>query len=206
LSSAKLIKEKQEWQEMTFWKWLLFPAEFYTPELIRRMVVVRLATLSAGPLHCPGWRIQGRSAREMLENYARFTAAAVSRELSRNGDPCAIRNQLYQEAYQAGQAFRLRFGLAVRADVIRLMRFLYRVIRIDLQSDPHGSGILISQCFFSRYYSGEVCRVMSALDQGLAAGLSGGGHLEFGERITDGYPFCRAYWREPLREGHEKGD
>jgi hypothetical protein len=191
---------------MAFWKWMLLPVELYPPDWIRRMVVARLTALSAVSLRCPGWRVQGRSAREMLENYARFTADAVSRELSRNGDPSVIKNRLYQEAFQAGQTFRRRFGLTVREDVIRLMRFVYRMIRIDLQSDPQGTGIVISQCFFSRYYSGAVCRVMSGLDQGLAAGLSGGEHLEFGERITDGYPVCRAYWREPQNGAIEKGE
>jgi hypothetical protein len=183
---------------MKFWKGLLFPVELYTPEFIQRMILVRLTTLSAVSLRCSPGPVQGRSARELLENYARFTADAVSREFSQNGDPSVIKNRLYREAFQAGQAFRLRFGVTAREDVIRLMRFLYRVIRIDFQSDSQGTGIIISKCFFSRFYSSEVCRVMSGLDQGMAAGLSGGEHLEFKERITDGYSVCRAYWREPF--------
>lgn len=181
---------------MKFWKWPLFLLELYTPNFIQRMILFRLTTLSAVSLQCPFGPVQGRSAREMLENYARFTADAVNRELSQNGDPSVVKNRLYQEAFQAGQAFRLRFGVTARDEVIRLMRFLYRVIQIEFQSDAQGNGIVISKCFFSRFYSSEVCRVMSALDQGLAAGLSSGERLEFGERITDGYPVCRAYWRE----------
>jgi hypothetical protein len=70
-------------------------------------------------------------------------------------------------------------------------RLAYRAIGIDFEGDTCG-GITINRCFFSQAYTPTVCQVMSALDAGLLAGLSGGSRLVFTERITEGYPWCRA--------------
>lgn len=189
---------------MTFCKWLLKPLELYTPEFIKRMILCRLISLSAVSFQCPVPEVKGLSADELLKSYARFTEKVIRERLSQNIEHSTLQNRLYRNAFQAGQSLRGRFGLSDRDDVIRVMRFLYRIIKIDLQSDPRANGIIISQCFFSRYYSSEVCQIMASMDQGLAAGLSGGEGLEFRERITDGYEFCRAYWREKLSNDNER--
>jgi hypothetical protein len=72
-----------------------------------------------------------------------------------------------------------------------MSELVYKIIRIDLQGGPEGH-ILIRKCFFSHYYSYEVCRVISSLDEGLLAGISGGGRLKFDQRITEGHDCCRA--------------
>jgi len=51
--------------------------------------------------------------------------------------------------------------------------------------------VIIKYCGFSRFYTGRVCRLISALDGGTFAGLSGGGKLEFSQRITEGHDCCR---------------
>jgi hypothetical protein len=50
----------------------------------------------------------------------------------------------------------------------------------------------VSSCYFSSVYSPETCGVLSALDDGIFTGLSGGGRLRFSRRITDGSACCRA--------------
>ena len=50
----------------------------------------------------------------------------------------------------------------------------------------------IRRCFFSGFYSPEVCRLISSLDEGLAAGLTGG-KLCFVQRITDGGSCCKGH-------------
>jgi len=42
-----------------------------------------------------------------------------------------------------------------------------------------------------------MCRVMEALDDGLACGLSRGGRITFTSRITEGSPACRAVLEPP---------
>jgi hypothetical protein len=50
----------------------------------------------------------------------------------------------------------------------------------------------VAGCRFATTYSPDVCRVMSASDAGLLAGLTGGGRLTFTERISAGAPACIA--------------
>jgi hypothetical protein len=191
---------------MASWKWLLVPLKLYTPELLKRMVICRLTTFCAVAFQCPVPEWKGFSAEKLLEKYACFTANVIrERSALNNEEGPALQNRLYREAFQAGQRLREWFGLTDRNEVVRVMRFLYRLIQIDLQGDPQAKGVIISQCFFSRYYSSEVCKVMAAFDQGLAAGLSGGERLEFSERITEGGEFCRADWREKPDNNEERG-
>jgi hypothetical protein len=188
----KLIKIKG--LKMAIWKLLLTPLELYIPECIKRITLRRLTTLCAVSFQRPVPQLTGLSADELLKNFALFTESVIKERLSQSTDLSLLKDRLYRNAFQVGQLIRGKFGLVDRNEVIRLMRCLYRIINIDLKSDSNVDGIIISKCFFSSYYSSEICRVMAAFDQGLAAGLSGGEHLEFCERITDGYEFCRAYW------------
>lgn len=52
--------------------------------------------------------------------------------------------------------------------------------------------VTVRRCYFSRFYAPNMCRVMSAMDRGIFAGLFGGGELTFKSRITEGLPCCRA--------------
>jgi hypothetical protein len=192
---------------MTFWKRLLVALERYTPEWFKRMVIRRLTTLCAVAFQCSAPRLKGFSADELLENYACFTKTVISERLGLNNEERAVlQNRLYREAFQVGQRLRDRLGPADRNEVNRVLRFLYRMIQIDLHSDPQAHGIIIWHCFFSRYYSGEICQIMAAFDRGLAAGLSGGDSLEFYERITDGCEYCRADWRVKPNNNEDQGE
>ncbi|HEX3044158.1 MAG TPA: hypothetical protein VHY08_05335 [Bacillota bacterium] len=181
---------------MAFWRWLLIPLERLTPNFIKKMILYRLITVSAQALQSPVPDIKGLSAHELLESYAIFTGNAIKDRLSRNEACSDLQTKLYQNAFQEGQRLRYSFGLTDRNDAIGMMRFLYRIIEIKMEYVSKDDEIVISQCFFSRYYTGDVCKIMELLDRGLAAGLSGGGTLEFYERITDDCEFCRAFWRE----------
>ena len=72
-----------------------------------------------------------------------------------------------------------------------LSRVLYRLLDIEFQGEE--GDIVISRCSFSRFYSGPICQVMSAMDRGLFAGLSNGKQLVFTARITEGQAQCRAH-------------
>lgn len=186
---------------MVFWKWILIPLELYTPEFIKREILRRLMTISALSFQCPVPKLKGLSAGELLNHYACFTENTIRERLSQNIDCSELKSRLYRNAFQDGQILRDRLGISGHGDAIRWMRFLYRVLKIKMRKDPQTDGIIISQCFFRSYYSGEICQVMGALDQGLAAGLSGGERLEFSERMTEGCDFCRANWRGNLGNG-----
>jgi len=55
--------------------------------------------------------------------------------------------------------------------------------------------VTVKRCYFSQFYSGSVCDLISALDDGVFSGLSGGGRLVFSERLTEGNACCRAKLR-----------
>jgi len=74
---------------------------------------------------------------------------------------------------------------------MRAARLLYGTMGIDFRGSDDGN-ILIGKCAFSDFYESRTCALISALDEGLLAGLAGGGRLEFSERITDGQSRCRA--------------
>ena len=129
-----------------------------------------------------------------LEDTLRFvTGRRVSLELA---PPDAIEQRI-DEAYRPERAInRLLQGLSTSKvetmeEVMALGQILYRAIGVEIQGDAQGS-VTVQHCYFSRFYSGQVCDLISALDDGVFSGLSGGGRLVFSERITEGRDFCRA--------------
>jgi hypothetical protein len=131
------------------------------------------------------------SADALLREYARFTSGRVAALIEGGRDLPAIQQRLYQGALALGKRWGIAFRIRNMEDMRRVGRVLYRMLGIDFQCDAQGA-VVISRCFFSDAYSAQVCQVMSAMDRGLFAGLSGGGQLEFSGRITEGQPCCQA--------------
>ena len=166
---------------------------FYIPAFIKKKVMRELAGYTAAAFGCEAPKYTGLSYKACLEEYALFTSRQVQRLLEGDGDIEKVKNSLYAAACRMGGEFRQRFHITKPEEVMMANRMMYKILKIELQEDSPGD-IRISKCFFSRYYSGEVCRIISALDAGAAAGLSGGGKLEFYERMTEGNTCCRAHF------------
>ena len=135
--------------------------------------------------------IKARTNVDLLEIYARFTLAQSERSLA-EGRSLEDSQRLYYQAFLLGDGFRRRFKISRREEVMETAAIIYRILGIEFRGNPDGQ-IAIERCFFSRYYSPRVCALVSALDQGLLAGLSGGSRLTFSQRITEGQSCCRAY-------------
>jgi hypothetical protein len=136
--------------------------------------------------------LAGLSADDCLLRYAQFTQGRVA-ELLLNGDDLpAVREQLYRNAYELGRACRRVSRIGSVEETMAFARVLYRLLDIEFQGDE-GGDVVVSRCYFSRFYSGQVCQVMSAMDRGLLAGLSDGRQLVFSARITEGQARCRAH-------------
>mgnify|MGYP000902539339 CR=1 FL=1 len=90
-----------------------------------------------------------------------------------------------------GRDLRKQFRIKSFAEAMEMSRIIYRLLGIDY-SDGSDGEVIITNCFFSRYYSAPVCRIIAGLDEGLAAGLTGGERLVFSQRMTEGLPVCRA--------------
>lgn len=171
-------------------------ARLYLPAAIRKRKLGELARLTARAFGTAAPALDGLSLAGMRLRYAEFTRQAAERALARAEGPATIERRLFDEAVRFGRDIRRELRVSTRREAIAAARLLYRSLKIDLSAGPEG-GIVIRRCFFSRHYPAAVCRLMSALDAGVLSGLSGGGELEFTERLTEGDACCRARLRFP---------
>ena len=163
----------------------------YTPAFVRRRALLELfeATASAFGVSVPP--SGDASADELLGRYAVFTAQRATAVLHSGEDTAPISQKLYDSAYAIGARLRRDFGVSSTVDAMAAARALYRMLGIEFRPSSEGE-IRIPHCYFSGFYSPSVCRLISALDQGLLAGLSEGGRFEFQQRITEGAVCCVA--------------
>jgi len=163
----------------------------YTPGCVRGWALGRLTAATAEAFGAPAPRLTGQGAGARLAAYARFTRSEAEAWLTAGRDVEALEGRLFRAAVALGGQCRAWLRPHGTVEVLDAARVLYRLLDIDLRGDA-GGGVTITRCYFGRYYSAEVCRVMSAMDRGLLAGLSGRGELTFTARITEGQPCCRA--------------
>jgi hypothetical protein len=164
--------------------------DVYIPEPLKKRILRGLFCSTAQAFGAGLPEIKGLSSSRLLETYALFTRKAAEEVSAKNEDPEAVRLHLFQNASDLGATLRQRFHLRSRDDVLKMSRIIYKILGISFEGRPDGE-VIIRSCYFSRFYSGDVCRLISALDEGAAAGLAGGGRLEFSQRMTDGHDCCR---------------
>jgi hypothetical protein len=161
------------------------------PLIIKRQALAQLFRATAAAFQCDMVQLSGLSREQCLLEYARFTADKAQQALGSGRDLSELRWRLYRNAYRLGRTAGWWLGARSVDDVMALGHRLYGIL--DIEFCGSGSGeITISRCYFSRFYSPEVCQLMSAMDRGLLAGLAGAGDLVFIQRITEGGPCCRA--------------
>jgi len=198
---------------------LIRAANVYTPTPLKRKKLLELFACTAAAFECEMPRPQGLTYDELLRSYARFTAAQADQLLQHSEmdapgstrgviasdlreaisaprrEVAEIRRRLYNGAYRMGAELRGTFRITNTADALAAARVLYRALGIDLQATADGK-VTVRRCFFSEFYSGPVCRLIASLDEGLFAGLSGGGQLSFTQRITERNSCCEAHFRQ----------
>jgi hypothetical protein len=165
------------------------------PRFVKIRLLDELARATAAGFSSlpPQWT--SRSFETRLEEYARFTADQAGRVLQAD-DPSAVeiaRQRLCDESAELGAKVRRGLRLRRPADAMEALAALYAHIGIEMNASDAGD-IVVRRCLFAEYFTEPVCTVVAALDEGMAAGLSGGGRLEFVERITGGGPCCRAHF------------
>lgn len=170
----------------------------YTPAWLKKCQLAELFECTAAAFGIPVPGTADLSFDERLLEYARFTSAQAEAAIRRGDNREALRERLYLNAYQLGRKLRKRLRVSNTEDAMAATRILYRYIGIELRGPVEGE-IEVGRCLFSRFYSSQVCRVVSALDAGVVAGLSNGGQLTFYQRMTDGHDRCRARFEEVSR-------
>ena len=148
--------------------------------LFQFLVVRTLHRMTAKAMGVP---FQG--GKPVLQAYAVFT-----REQSVCADKAA-QERMYQSAYWKGSMIRRILWIRTDERAQRVLFWLYRNIGMELEGTCPGA-VQVCRCYFSEFYTPEMCQVMSAMDRGIFAGLFGGGELTFESRITEGCPCCRA--------------
>jgi hypothetical protein len=169
-------------------------AEVWIPAFLKKRALADLAALTAEAFGCAPPELARLAWPAQLEAYARFTASEARTALLRPAGLPALRARLREGARGFGSAMARRFGAAGLERGMRVARVLYGAIGIDFAGGSGGE-IVVRACGFSRHYDGPVCGLVSALDEGVLAGLLGGGRLEFRERLTEGGAACRAVFR-----------
>ncbi len=136
----------------------------------------------------------GLSAPELLKSYAQFTAKEAQHAIKSGQDLNLLHQKLYPMACRLGNRLRRWLRPQDEKECAAVIVLLYRNIGITVREEEPGK-FCIPQCFFSAFYTPEVCSVISALDQGIFAGIFQGGTLSFRARITEGGDACRADFR-----------
>ena len=172
-------------------KFALAIVELCCPAPLKRRILRDLFSATARAFGVEPPPTGGLSHDRLLTAYAHFTKAESERLWAENGDEREIERRLFENARVLGATLRRKFHVRSHDEVIRLSRVLYKILGIDFEGRLDGK-VTIRQCAFSKHYTGRVCRLISALDTGAASGLSGGGRLEFSERITEGRNCCLA--------------
>ncbi len=171
----------------------------YFPTFIKKRQVRKLLHLTAEAFHSTPPSIRGLSFDESLKAFAAFTQHEAEKAIRSGQNLGAIHRALYDRAFELGTQYGKWFRIAGIDEVMSAARVLYGFCGIDFQGTPEGE-VTIRRCFFSGYYSSDVCRIISSLDAGLLAGLSGGRRLTFSRRITEGADSCTGHLTEGLSE------
>jgi len=157
--------------------------------VIEIRVLMRM-TASAMKVQAPSLR--GLSRKSCLQEYQRYTVSCLE---NRSGkELSAMRKAMYNKAFTVGKILGSLPGLSNDAAKTRLIKLLYRNIGIRITGSLPGE-IRIPRCSFSRFYTPQMCAVMSGMDAGIICGIFGGGTLTFSERLTEGCPVCRAVYK-----------
>ncbi len=170
---------------------LLAVSNIYVPGHIRKRHLETLFESTADAFRVEMPKINTDSCDEILESYAQFTRTQAFRSIQ-HGNITETKSRLFKNAEIIGQQFREYFKLERTNQIMRATELIYKMLKIELHGEPNGN-ITVRCCFFSNFYSSDTCRLISSLDEGLMAGLSGGGKLSFTQRITEGNDCCRAH-------------
>lgn len=181
---------------------LVTALEIYTPEFVKKRALMQLFQATAVGFDLQTPPLGNLNSKECLAQYAQFVQTHAEQRLGDGNDVTALAQRLYQNAFKMVRRLHTWLRLYTVQDVMAMGRVLYRILDIDLQGDAQGE-VVINRCYFSNFYSAEVCRLMSSMDRGLFAGLSNGGELTFTSRITEGQLCCRAHFCMPQNLAHE---
>ncbi len=132
----------------------------------------------------------GFSSSKLLKTYAQMTRDVSLNFIQSKQDRNQLQQNLYYMAFQLGSELRWWLRPQNNQDCFDIIEMLYRNIKISLCEQSHT--ICVHQCYFSDFYTPEICSIISAIDQGIFAGVYQDGTLSFYKRMTEGHQVCVA--------------
>ncbi len=166
-------------------------ASVYLPGVVKRRKLAQLLRRTAGAFGDAAPDVTGVPFDEGLRTFAALTTRWAE-DAARSDAGAADR--LRATAREFGKEVRHALRIRTPADAMRAARLLYGMLGIRLEARVDGT-LVIRRCYFADWYTPRVCALMSALDEGVLAGLAGGGQLAFASRITEGCDRCTATFR-----------
>jgi hypothetical protein len=173
-------------------------------EMVDRTVSDSLAPLAGGEIsHYVPLRIDGGPAGyriAMAEKHAKL----VNLLIERKGRDAGVRDgrlAMHEAGIDLGQRLRADLRLTDREeDLIAAARLLYRILGIEFEVRPDGDGatMTVHRCSLAERYTPLTCEVISAMDEGVVAGLRPGTRMNFTKRNSSGACQCEAsiVWRD----------
>ena len=167
----------------------LFLLSVFLPNKLKKKNLLELFNVTAEAFQMSVPLVSEWHFDDILRAYASFTREAVSQQINKDEDVSRVRHRLYDGAVRLGVELRQELRIHSFKDAMKAASLLYRAIGIGFRCDRSGE-VAISRCYFSSFYTREVCWLISSLDEGLIAGLTDGGKLWFLSRITEGNISC----------------
>ena len=140
-----------------------------------------------------------RSIQEIRANMAQTQAEQVERLEGIVGHEKAVklgREAMFLAGKQLGEQTRIKLGVSDNPkDLIKAAKILYRILGIDFHLEWQNSvnaTAIITRCPLAEQYSKLTCEVLSAIDEGVIAGLQPNVSMHFQEYMTSGCENCRA--------------
>jgi len=184
-------------------RWFPSPVEAWILGRVGRVTNAVLDALLAE--HAPEElrRIQsgeGRLPRRIAARRARMAQGHARRVLALTdalGEERAVelaRATLFPVSVALGREARRSLGVGdALGDVARAARILYRALGITFRLDPGPpTRLVVERCALAQHYGSLTCRALSAVDEGVLAGLNPRLRMAFADRLTDGRPACIA--------------
>ena len=171
--------------------WRIKLLEIHLPAPVKNKVLTELFRITAEAFEEEVNYHKGFTYKKRLIIFADYSNKLASQALKKDVNLTKIKNKLYNNSYDIGFYLRKYLNIRTMKEAMKVAEIFYRIIGIDFKGNKKGE-IIINNCLFSDYYDKEVCSIISALDSGIAAGLTGGGKLKFNHRITEGSSCCEA--------------
>ena len=165
-------------------------SRYYIPTSLKKRNLHQLIRITASAFQSDPPDTRGKSYLQCLEEFALFTQKKAAEIIASQANIPRVKKRLYRNAFLMGYNIRKILGILTQNEAMAISRRLYGFLQIDFQGDASGR-IIIKKCFFSTYYTREICQLISSLDEGILAGLSAGGKLSFNQRITEDKPCCQ---------------